>query len=573
MPPAIAPGTTIDRYRIEAVVGAGSMGDVYRGIDVDLQRKVAVKILSERHRDNQELRARFVREARAAAAISHPNVVQVFAIGSYDDRPYIAMEFLEGADLGTVVSRQGPLSSLAAAQAIRDTASGLQAAARAGLIHRDVKPTNLVMLQDGLVKVTDFGLAKPMDTGGEPALTAMGVVVGTPDYIAPEQARGDTIDHRVDIYALGGTLYYLLAAMPPFRTGRPADDKYLKVVARHLREPAPDARARNPEADPELAALARAMMAKKADQRPTYDDLLVQLDAVIARLQSRGGRQRPPSMPAPTDGSGGRAAPTPFVGGARPETPATSPAQGGDAGPTRVMSRGPGAQAGGRASTSIIAAPALPRWLVGLTAVSVLLLLAGIGLTVLGPASGRGSGGAPAAVPDAGPDAGPAPGQGTAKAPAATPAATTPPEGMLLVSRADGTPWLFVDAAPVTEEAYAAIFPHHRPNHRPKPKRRSRRRAAASQDKPVTGVTLVYAQSYARSRGKRLLTAEEWQAAARMQGFENAGDLWEWVADGPGTGDAQEHPAAQQVIHAERGVATRGARDGDGITFRLAADL
>lgn len=565
MPPAITPGTTIERYRIEAVVGAGSMGDVYRGIDIDLKRKVAIKILSERHRDNQELRARFVREARAAAAISHPNVVQVFAIGSFDDRPYIAMEFLEGADLGTLVSRQGPWTSLAAAQAVRDTARGLQAAARAGLIHRDVKPTNLVMLQDGLVKVTDFGLAKPMDTGGEPALTAMGVVVGTPDYIAPEQARGDTIDHRVDIYALGGTLYYLLAAMPPFRTGRPADDKYLKVVARHLRDPAPDARARNPEADPELTALARAMMAKRADQRPTYDDLLMQLDGMVARLQ-RGGRQRPPSLPAPTDGSGGQVGPTPFVGGAGPVGAALDAAGGGNAGPPAVMPRAP-AHGGARADTSVIVAPALPRWLLGVTVVSVLLLLAGVGLAVLGPASGHGAGEESGGVPATAADAGPAPGDpGQGVAPAALPASRpTPPEGMLLVTRADGTPWLFVDAAPVTEEAYAAIFPNHRLHHK------SRRKAAASRDKAVTGVAFVYAQAYARSRGKRLLTAEEWQAAARVQGFDNAGGLWEWVADD--ADDGQEHPAAQQVIHAERGTATRGARDSDGVAFRLAADL
>src|SRR5207237_6179864 len=128
----------------------------------------------------------------------------------------------------------GPRSPIEPAHAILDAAQGLAPASKPRLIHRDVKPSNLVRLSDGKVKFTDFGLAKPVDPGAEPALTAMGVVVGTPDYIAPEQARGEKIDERVDIYALGGTLYFLLTGIPPFRTGRPADDKYLKVVARHL---------------------------------------------------------------------------------------------------------------------------------------------------------------------------------------------------------------------------------------------------------------------------------------------------------------------------------------------------
>src|SRR3954463_15117964 len=239
------------------------MGEVFRAIDTGLNRRVAIKILSEKHRDSPELRARFVREGRAVAAISHPNVVQVFATGSFDERPYIAMELLDGVDLGSAIEKRGPLDSLTAAHAVLDAAQGLAAAAKAGLIHRDVKPSNLVRLADGKVKVTDFGLARPVDPGGEPAPAAMGVVGGTPDYIAPEQARGETIDERVDIYALGGTLYFLLTGIPPFRTGKPAEDKYLKVAAPPRRTPAPDAKQTNPACDRELAELTRTMMAKK----------------------------------------------------------------------------------------------------------------------------------------------------------------------------------------------------------------------------------------------------------------------------------------------------------------------
>ncbi|HRC56803.1 MAG TPA: serine/threonine-protein kinase, partial [Kofleriaceae bacterium] len=282
--PTPSVGTLLGAYRVEGLLGSGSMGEVYRCVDVGLNRRVAIKILSEKHRDSPELRARFVREGRAVAAVSHPNVVQVFATGTFDERPYIAMEFLDGTDLGSLVEKQGPLDSLATARAAYDAACGLEAASRAGLIHRDVKPTNLVRVVDGAVKVTDFGLAKPVDPGTEPALTAMGVVVGTPDYIAPEQARGEPIDERVDIYALGGSMFFLLTGVPPFRTGKPGEDKYLKVVARHLRQPAPSACERNPSADAELSALAQQMMAKKRDERPAYPEVQQRLLLIAARL-------------------------------------------------------------------------------------------------------------------------------------------------------------------------------------------------------------------------------------------------------------------------------------------------
>ena len=194
-------------------------------------------------------------EAQSLLSKINGSIHQHGATGMFDDRPYITMELLDGTDLGSIVEKKGPLDSLSAAHAALDASMGLAAASQAGLIHRDVKPSNLVRLSDGRVKVTDFGLAKPVDPGAEPALTAMGVVVGTPDYIAPEQARGEAIDERVDIYALGGTLYFLLTGIPPFRTGKPAEDKYLKVVARHLRNPAPDAAVTNPSVDRELAGL------------------------------------------------------------------------------------------------------------------------------------------------------------------------------------------------------------------------------------------------------------------------------------------------------------------------------
>jgi serine/threonine-protein kinase len=362
-------------YRVEGTIGSGSMGEVFRGIDTGLNRRVAIKLLSERHRDSPELRQRFVREGRAVAAISHPNVVQVFATGSFDDRPYIAMELLDGADLGSIVEKHGALDSLSAAHAVLDAAQGLAAAARAGLIHRDVKPSNLVRLSDGRVKVTDFGLAKPVDPGSEPALTAMGVVVGTPDYIAPEQARGEAIDERVDLYALGGTLYFLLTGVPPFRTGRPAEDKYLKVVARHLRNPPPDAMQVSPGCDRELAELCRTMMAKKPAERPSYDELIARLSHIAARLDPAAA----PLLVASRDRS------RPIMGPAGPVGPA------GPAGPMGPMGvdwprDAPGAPpapeatgASGAADTDTkLPRAGLPGWLVALTLVCIALFVAGL---------------------------------------------------------------------------------------------------------------------------------------------------------------------------------------------------
>jgi eukaryotic-like serine/threonine-protein kinase len=374
---------TVERYRIERVLGAGSMGDVYCGVDIDLKRKVALKILSERHRDNAELRARFVREARAVAAIAHPNVVQVFTTGTFDDRPYLAMELLDGTDLGSSVEDHGPWPPLQAARAVLDAARGLEAAAKAGLIHRDVKPSNLVLLQGGVVKVTDFGLAKPLEAADEPALTALGVVVGTPDYIAPEQARGDAIDERVDIYALGGTLYHLLTGVPPFRTGKPGEDKYLKVVARHLKTPPPDARTRNPRANRALAKLAQRMMAKRPVDRPDYAELIEELGAIVERLQAAEDDATEPMPVLRGHGMGNQVSPTPFVGGSAP----VAQEHADEAAPTRVHIP---ASRTSTADTSVdgppvASAPATAGWLVAITIVAGLIFLIGLGLLLFGP--------------------------------------------------------------------------------------------------------------------------------------------------------------------------------------------
>jgi serine/threonine-protein kinase len=461
-------GTLVGAYRVEGTIGSGSMGEVFRGIDTGLNRRVAIKLLSEKHRDSPELRQRFVREGRAVAAISHPNVVQVFATGSFDDRPYIAMELLDGADLGSIVERSGRLDSLAAAHAVLDAAQGLAAAARAGLIHRDVKPSNLVRLSDGRVKVTDFGLAKPVDPGSEPALTAMGVVVGTPDYIAPEQARGETIDERVDIYALGGTLYFLLTGIPPFRTGKPAEDKYLKVVARHLRNPPPDATTVNPGCDRELAELTRAMMAKKPAERPGYDELVAQLSHIVSRLDPAAV----PMLIATRDRS------RPIV---------LPPAQVVERPDDSLAEASPADSAHG----AEIAVPraGLPGWLVALTFVCIAVFVAGLVVYLR-----RSSEAAPKA---------------------ATGASSAVPDGMVLVRKRDGTPWFQVDARPVSAAAFRQLFSAHA--------------QPGDAGDAVVMVSYTQARSYAQTRGGRLLNSDEWDSAAATPGVQASGDLLEWI--------------------------------------------
>jgi len=535
----IGPGTRIDRYRVDKVIGAGSMGDVFLAIDDDLHRQIALKILNERHRDNDELRARFVREGRAVAAISHPNVVQVFTTGNYDDRPYIAMEYLEGVDLGSDVSRNGAWTSLQAARAIIDAARGLEAAARAGLIHRDVKPSNLVLLLDGSVKVTDFGLAKPVDPGDEPALTALGVVVGTPDYIAPEQARGERIDERVDIYALGGTLYFLLVGMPPFRTGKKADDKYLKVVARHLRQPAPDARAKNKTADPELAELARKLMAKKPVDRPGYAELIEQLGTMIDRMEASSTQ---PARQVTNGGPGGNVAPTPFVGGSGPQAALFAGASAADsdpddAAPTKV--RMPAGGSLGSLGSTGMPQPKVSRALIATTVVCALVFVVGLYLVIWGPMPSSDAGTKPTS------DAG---------LKTSDRNKLTPPKNMLLVRKPDGSAWFFVDKRPVRHGEYAAAFPRRKSSN---PRRNS---------KPVTNVSFPHAESFARANGKRLLRPAEWDAVAKAKDIELTARLWEWVDDGTSGSVQAVRKGSNQAAKRQKA----GQRD---VTFRLAMDL
>ncbi|MBK6922185.1 MAG: serine/threonine protein kinase [Deltaproteobacteria bacterium] len=277
----------IGHFRVLRLLGKGAMGEVFEGVDDQLSRRVALKILGAKHRESTEFKTRFLREGRALAAMNHPNIVQIYAIGEHERRPFLAMEFLDGEDIGGTLKRGGPLHPGDAAEIIRQSAVGLSEAQRAGVVHRDVKPSNLVVTTHGIVKVTDFGLAKALQE--DLSITATGVFVGTPDYLAPEQAMGDEVDARADVYALGCSLYHMCSGHPPFRKGG-QDDHYTAVVRRHLKAERPQLKLEIAGFDEELSDLCRRMMSRRPDVRPTFDELIQKLGDISRRL---GGRVPP----------------------------------------------------------------------------------------------------------------------------------------------------------------------------------------------------------------------------------------------------------------------------------------
>jgi serine/threonine protein kinase len=203
----------IGRYRIDGVLGQGGMALVYLGYDPKLGRPVAVKLLADNIAADPAFHARFMREARMAAGLSHVNIVHVYDVGEdEDERPYIVMEYVDGESLAETIVREGTLPAARVRRIALDCCAGLQHAHAAGLVHRDIKPHNLLLDRDGRVKIADFGVARSL---GETQLTVAGSVLGSARYLAPEQAAGGDVTPAADIYALGATLYQLLSGRTP----------------------------------------------------------------------------------------------------------------------------------------------------------------------------------------------------------------------------------------------------------------------------------------------------------------------------------------------------------------------
>jgi len=262
-------GFQLGKYRLLELLGRGGMGHVFLAQHLTMNRRVALKLLSRGLDRNPAAMERFLAEARAVASLDHPNIVQAYSVDNEGDRWYLVMEYVEGQDLQQMVEEKGPLSYNMAADAIRQAAEGLAHAHRRNMIHCDIKPSNLLVNQQGVVKILDMGLAR-LNRGPQEAPPAGDdKVLGTVDYLAPEQALGTTFDHRADIYSLGCTLYFLLTGQAPFPEGTLAER-----IVKHQTEPPPSILDKRPDAPRELARICRKMMAKiPAERFPWADDV------------------------------------------------------------------------------------------------------------------------------------------------------------------------------------------------------------------------------------------------------------------------------------------------------------
>ncbi len=308
--PATLCGARIDHFKVERVLGRGGMGTVYLAHDVSLDRKVALKMLRGAF-VKRGYEQRIMREARAQAKLQHPNVVGIHYIGragtgvgdttppppqiarGEDDTPlpmplgdvvrgplYFAMELMEGEPLDGIIERGDRMDPESARLAMQQVARGLRAAGRQGIIHRDIKPSNLLRGREGSIKIGDFGLAKPIE--GDVSITQEGAFVGSPLYMSPEQASGDPVDHRADMYSLGATFYHLVAGHPPFEGKTP-----LKVLSGHLSRPAP----KLSEAAPDVPAAMRRIIHRLLEK--DVDDRYVDYDALLDDLEDAAPGRSP----------------------------------------------------------------------------------------------------------------------------------------------------------------------------------------------------------------------------------------------------------------------------------------
>jgi len=289
-----------DRYELQELVGSGGMSTVYRAYDRDLQRTVAVKVLHSRYADDDEYTERFRREARMAAQLSHPGVVLVIERGDHGDRPYIVFEYVEGENLKQLVDREGPLPVERALELAIQVARGLSVAHGKGLVHRDVKPQNILLNGSGQAKVTDFGIARSLEMQG--GVTQTGAVLGTSDYLSPEQAQGGRVSESSDVYSLGVVLYEMLTGELPF-----AGDNFVAVAMQHINQPAPWVTERRPDVPVRLeSAVARALAKDPRERFATMAEFCGELEDCLVEVRT-----------------GETGAPTAVIGApARPASPA-----------------------------------------------------------------------------------------------------------------------------------------------------------------------------------------------------------------------------------------------------------
>lgn len=270
-------GKEVAGYRILDRVGRGGMGTVYRAMQTSLDRVVALKILAPHLVKNSSFINLFIREARAAGALSHPNIVQVYDVGVQGDVYFFSMEYIPDGSVEDVMNKEKVIPLSRALRIVRDAARGLEYAESKGIIHRDIKPGNLMVGQGQVVKIGDLGIAR--STGGETTVSQKDGVSGSPHYIAPEQAQGKDIDHRVDLYALGISFYQMLCGKTPFAGGTPRE-----VILKHIKEEPQPIMERVQDLPAEVATLVHELIAKNPAQRvPSASALLARLVPLIDR--------------------------------------------------------------------------------------------------------------------------------------------------------------------------------------------------------------------------------------------------------------------------------------------------
>jgi YVTN family beta-propeller protein len=373
-------GSVLGSYRIDGVAGQGGMGVVYRATQLGLDRAVALKVIATQLAADIDFRSRFVSEAQLAASIDHPSVVPIYEAGEVDGVLFMAMRYVEGTDLRALVEAVGGLEPLRAVRIVVQVASALDAAHRRGLVHRDVKPPNVLIAQEGEehAYLTDFGLTK--HAGSASGFTRTGQFVGTPEFAAPEQIRGDHADARVDVYALGCVLFHALTARTPF----PRDSELGKMYA-HLNDPAPAASALAPAVPPALDGVIGAAMAKDpAERYASAGDFARAAWAVVAgevapapagSVATGDAAARAPRVPdtpaprAPVTPPPPAAASSPSAAGPLPQ-----PGAGDAAADAPPRPKGPAGWPRGRRIALLVALPAL--------------LLAALGVAALGAAGG-----------------------------------------------------------------------------------------------------------------------------------------------------------------------------------------
>jgi serine/threonine-protein kinase len=280
-------GTVLSgRYRLEAKLGSGGMSTVYLARDQTLDRAVAVKVMHREMSEQAEQLERFRQEARAVAKLSHPNVVSVIDAGEDGGYPYIVFEYVEGETLKQRIGREGPLDPQEAIAYAIEIARGLSVAHARNMVHRDIKPQNILIDAEGRAKLTDFGISRQLEQDG---MTATGRVLGTTDYVAPEQAMGRGADPRSDVYSLGVVLYEMLIGQVPFEA-----DSQVGVAMKHVNEELPDVQRRRPEVSATVALVVERATAKDPGKRYQHvgemiDDLSTALEVEAARAGSTTG--------------------------------------------------------------------------------------------------------------------------------------------------------------------------------------------------------------------------------------------------------------------------------------------